>query len=58
MLQLVRFFFDDNNLVPCRIWWREIVVKHESVSKYVVQDCVSQLVGVNQDFGRDRLTKS
>ena len=29
----------DNNLVPFHLWWREIVLKNEKVSKCFVQDC-------------------
>ena len=40
MRQLVRLLSGDNNLGPFHLWWRNIVLKSEKVSKYFIQDCL------------------
>ena len=37
--QLVHSLSDDNNLVPFDLWWRQILLKSEKVSKCFFQDC-------------------
>ena len=38
--QLVHSLSGDNNLVPLHLWWRQILLKSEKVSKCFVQNCM------------------